>query len=167
MKKQNLRKNITYGQVEDIIKILELKAGKINNLYVSEKIHNKPLEISDYLCNFFDERKIKKAKINKIIKIITEIIDVVTDLLSEISESDTEKKPFCSQSQKDTLLYDDLFELSLTLYDRFKINPIELRKQSAKEVFTLLSRCINKTTEKEGVYTVGNVTYVPASDDWF
>lgn len=69
------------------------------------------------------------------------------------------------QVEDDLALYQILFDMELSISESFpSLNPIALRKEKAREVFTLLSRWVEKKTRKE---PGKRVLRRPAGDTWF
>ena len=67
-------------------------------------------------------------------------------------------------------MYDVLFELQMTICERFpSITPLQLRREKAKEFFILVARLnkYNKKEQKKKKSGTNKIIRRPASDNWF
>ena len=164
--------NITYGEVEDTLNILNTSNAVIDKSVIRQAVTDNAQAVSELFAQIFD------VSINAIYEIKTEDIINIFELLTnfailklcEIATDETEEKnEFCGQPQ--TTIYQDLFDLTVSICTVFKnINPIYLRQQPANEVFKLISRVndYNKrnSNENDQPTAENNVIRRPATT-WF
>jgi hypothetical protein len=68
-----------------------------------------------------------------------------------------------------TPIYQVLFQMQIGLCDRFKISPLSIRREKAREVFTLVVRYNQyaKIEKKKNTLNGKRIIRKPASDNWF
>jgi hypothetical protein len=71
--------------------------------------------------------------------------------------------------QDDTPIYDALFEMEMSLSERFyAMTPLTLRREKAREVFLLISRYNKYSKKNEKKQKNGKkIIRKPAGDNWF
>lgn len=164
--------NITYGAVEDILNILNTSKAIIDKLVIRQAVTKNAQEVSELLASIFDVsiNAIYEIQTEDIINIFEQLTNFAISKLCEIATENTdEKNEFCSQPQ--TTIYQDLFDLTVSICTVFKnINPLYLRQQSANEVFKFISRVNDynnrNSNEKDQPTAENNVIRRPATT-WF
>lgn len=166
--------NITYGEVEDTLNILNTSKAVIDKSVIRQAVTDNAQAVSELLAQIFNVsiNAIYEIKTEDIINIFELLTNFVISKLCEIATEETEEKnKFCSQMQTQTTIYQDLFDLTVSICTVFKnINPLYLRQQSANEVFKFIGRVndYNKrnSNEKDQPTAENNVIRRPATT-WF
>lgn len=164
--------NITYGAVEDILNILNTSKAVIDKPVIRQAVTKNAQAVSELFAQIFNVsiNAIYEIQTEDIINIFEQLTNFAISKLCEIAtEETTEKNEFCSQPQ--TTIYQDLFDLTVSICTVFKnINPLYLRQQSANEVFKFISRVndYNKrnSNENDQPTAENNVIRRPATT-WF
>lgn len=164
---------IEFGHAEDLLDAIDVDSMEFGSseelenclsLTLKEKI-SKIFPVITSIFGIPDEEFIYVRE-NELVKVITVITSYALNELSQCASNREDKKGGSIAS-----LYQILFELQITLCDKFKgLNPFILRHETVKEVFLLIRRL--NSVQDYGYEHVqgskGEVIRRPASDDsWF
>lgn len=164
---------IEFGHAEDLLDAIDVDSMEFGSseelenclsLTLKEKI-SKIFPVITSIFGIPDEEFIYVRE-NELVKVITVITSYALNELSQCASNSDTKKGSSSAS-----LYQILFDLQITLCDKFKgLNPFILRHETMQEVFLLIKRLNNtQTQENDTIQSFnGDVIRRPATDDsWF
>lgn len=165
--------SVTFGQAEDLLDAIdvdnmEFKSNEELEKCIIATLKEKIPKIQPVITSIFDipDEKFIFVQIDELVNVITSIASyALNELLQCASNSDTKK------GSSSASLYQILFDLQITICDKFKgLNPFILRHETMQEVFLLIKRLNNtQTQENDHIQSCnGDVIRRPATDDsWF
>lgn len=164
---------ITFGECEDILDAIDIDSMEFKNSDELEKCIKSTLKdriskIHPVITSIFciPDEDFASIRIDELVETLTFITSYALNELSQCASNSEEKKGGNIAS-----LYQILFDLQITLCDKFKgLNPFILRNETMQEVFLLIKRLNNaqKEINEPIIQSNGDVIRRPASDDsWF
>lgn len=164
---------ITFGQCEDILDAIDIDNMEFKNSDELEKCIKSTLKeriskIHPVITSIFciPDEEFASLKIDELVEVLTFITSYALNELSQCASNSNAKKGGNIAS-----LYQILFDLQITLCDKFKgLNPFILRHETMQEVFLLMKRLNSAQMQSnEPIQRLnGDVIRRPATDDsWF